>query len=62
MHGRNIRDGVVILHEALHQLHTKKIIGVILKLDFLGVSKLMERFTMFRDALLGFFFSCLVDK
>jgi hypothetical protein len=34
MHGRNIRDGVVILHEALHQLHTKKIIGVILKLDF----------------------------
>jgi hypothetical protein len=32
--GRNILDGVVILHEAVHELHTKKLNGVILKLDF----------------------------
>jgi hypothetical protein len=31
MQGRNILDGVVILHEALHELNTKKLIGVILK-------------------------------
>jgi hypothetical protein len=35
MQGRNIQDGVVILHEAVHELHTKKLYGVILKLDFL---------------------------
>jgi hypothetical protein len=34
MQGRNILDGVVILHEAVHELHTKKLHGVILKLDF----------------------------
>jgi hypothetical protein len=34
MQGRNILDGVVILHEAVHELHTKKLNGVILKLDF----------------------------
>ena len=34
MQGRNILDGVVILHETLHELHTKKLNGVILKIDF----------------------------
>ena len=32
--GRNILDGVVILHEVLHSLHVKKEKGIILKLDF----------------------------
>jgi hypothetical protein len=34
MQGRNILDGVVVLHEAVHKLHSKKLNGVILKLDF----------------------------
>jgi retron-type reverse transcriptase len=34
MQGRNILDGFVVLHEAVHELHTKKMNGVILKLDF----------------------------
>jgi mannosylglycoprotein endo-beta-mannosidase len=34
MQGINILDGVVILHEGVHELHTKKLNGVILKLDF----------------------------
>ena len=34
MPGRYILDGVVILHEILHELHKNKINGVILKLDF----------------------------
>jgi hypothetical protein len=34
MQGRNILDGVVLLHEAVHELHTKKPNGVFLKLDF----------------------------
>jgi hypothetical protein len=34
MKGRNILDGVVVLHEAVHELHSKKLYGVILKLDF----------------------------
>jgi hypothetical protein len=34
MQGRNILDGVVVLHEAIHELHSKKLNGVILKLDF----------------------------
>jgi hypothetical protein len=33
MQGRNILDGVVILHEALYELRSKKLNGVILKLD-----------------------------
>jgi hypothetical protein len=32
MPGRNIMEGVVILHETIHELHTKKRDGVILKL------------------------------
>ncbi|WVZ60059.1 hypothetical protein U9M48_010126 [Paspalum notatum var. saurae] len=32
--GRNILEGVVILHETLHELHRKKQNGIILKLDF----------------------------
>jgi hypothetical protein len=31
---RNIMEGVVILHETLHDMHRKKLDGVILKLDF----------------------------
>jgi hypothetical protein len=34
MQGQNILDGVVVLHEAVHELHCKKLNGVILKLDF----------------------------
>jgi hypothetical protein len=32
--GRNILEGVVILHETMHELNRRKKIGVILKLDF----------------------------
>jgi len=32
--GRYIMEGVVILHETIHELHRKKQDGVILKLDF----------------------------
>jgi hypothetical protein len=32
--GCYIMEGVVILHETIHELHTKKHDGVILKLDF----------------------------
>ena len=32
--GRNIMEGVVILHETIHELHTKKRNGVIFKIDF----------------------------
>jgi hypothetical protein len=31
---RNIMEGVVILHETIHELHWKKQSGVILKIDF----------------------------
>jgi hypothetical protein len=34
MTGRNIMEGMVILHETLHEMHRKKLDGVILKLDF----------------------------
>jgi hypothetical protein len=34
MQGRNILYGVVTLHETIHELHSKKLNGVILKLDF----------------------------
>ena len=34
MPGGNIMEGVVILHETIHELHTKKRDGVILKIDF----------------------------
>jgi hypothetical protein len=32
--GRYILEGVVILHEILHELRVKKLQGIILKLDF----------------------------
>lgn len=31
---RNIMEGVVVLHETIHELHRKKQNGVILKIDF----------------------------
>ena len=34
MQRRNILEGVVILHETVHELHRKKQSGVILKIDF----------------------------
>ena len=34
MQGRNILDGVVILHETVHEMHTKKLNGVVFKIDF----------------------------
>jgi hypothetical protein len=32
--GRNIMEGAVILHETIHELHTKKRDGVIFKINF----------------------------
>jgi hypothetical protein len=32
--GRNIMEGVIILHETIHEMHIRKQSGVILKLDF----------------------------
>jgi hypothetical protein len=32
--GRNIMEGVVVLHEMIHELHRKKQNGVIFKIDF----------------------------
>ena len=34
MQGRNILDGVVILHETVNEMHRKKLNGVIFKIDF----------------------------
>jgi hypothetical protein len=34
MQGRNILDGVVVLHETVHELHRNKLNDVILKIDF----------------------------
>jgi hypothetical protein len=34
MPGRNIMESVVIVHETIHELHTKKSNGVIFKIDF----------------------------
>ena len=34
MAGRNILEGVVILHEVIHELKTKKKGGLIMKIDF----------------------------
>src|SRR6266540_4947971 len=34
LRGRNILEGVVILHETIHEMHRKKLRGVILKIDF----------------------------
>ena len=34
MQGRNILEGVVILHETIHELHHKNQNGVIIKIDF----------------------------
>ena len=30
----NILEGVVVLHETLHEIHTKKLDGVVFKVDF----------------------------
>ena len=34
MQGRNILDGVVVLHETVYEMRTKKLDGVIFKFDF----------------------------
>lgn len=34
MPGRNILEGVVVLHETLHEIHSKKLDGLIFKVDF----------------------------
>ena len=34
MSDRNILEGVVVLHEMLHEIHVKKLDGVIFKVDF----------------------------
>jgi hypothetical protein len=34
MHGRHILEGVVIVHKTIHELHRKKLDGVLLKIDF----------------------------
>jgi hypothetical protein len=32
--GRNIMEGVIVLHETIHEMHRKKQNGLILKIDF----------------------------
>jgi hypothetical protein len=32
--GRHILGGVVVLHETIHELHSKKLDGVLFKIDF----------------------------
>jgi len=32
--GRNIMEGAVVLHETIHEMHTKKLDGIIFKIDF----------------------------
>jgi hypothetical protein len=34
MPGRHILEGVVVLHETIHELHRKKMDGVLFKIDF----------------------------
>jgi hypothetical protein len=34
MQGRHILEGVVVLHETIHELHRKKMDDVIFKIDF----------------------------
>jgi hypothetical protein len=34
MFGRHILEGVVVLHETIHELHRKKMDGILLKIDF----------------------------
>ena len=34
MTGRYILEGVVVLHETIHELHRKKLDGVLFKIDF----------------------------
>jgi hypothetical protein len=34
MPGRHILEGVVVLHETIHELHRKKLDGVLFKIDF----------------------------
>jgi hypothetical protein len=34
MPGRHILEGVVVLHETVHELHRKKLDGVLFKIDF----------------------------
>jgi hypothetical protein len=32
--GRNIMEGVIVLHETIHEMHRKKQNGLIFKIDF----------------------------
>jgi hypothetical protein len=32
--GRNIIEGVIVLHEMIHEIHRKNLDGVIMKIDF----------------------------
>ena len=34
MRGRNILEGVVVLHKTIHELHRKNLSGVIFEIDF----------------------------
>jgi hypothetical protein len=34
MPGQHILEGLVVLHETIHELHRKKIDGVLFKIDF----------------------------
>ena len=45
MRGWNILEGVVILHETVHELHRKNLSGVIIKIDFeKAYDKVFKRF------------------
>jgi hypothetical protein len=41
MQGRNIIDEVAILHKAVHEMHTKKLHGVILKSNGIFYNRLL---------------------
>jgi hypothetical protein len=34
MPGRHILEGVIILHETIHEIHRKELDGVLFKIDF----------------------------
>lgn len=34
MPGRHILEGMVVLHETLHEIHSKKLDGIVFKVDF----------------------------